>query len=93
MADGSEAGAGRKRPSPRRRRARAPTTPDPIEIAMEAADNPTLSEPVRTLLGNQNRLVLWQIVSERAGIADKRASFVLKALTGLAGPPWPRPWG
>ncbi len=66
--------------SKRRRRAEpAPTTPDPIEIAMEAeARDNSPGSPARTLLVNQNRLVRWQIASERAGVA-------LKVLTGLAG--------
>ena len=57
----------------------APTTADPIEIAMEAeAADASADSPARTLLVNQNRLVLWQIASERAG-------FGLKVLTALAG--------
>ncbi|WP_411287959.1 hypothetical protein, partial [Phenylobacterium sp.] len=62
------------------RRARyAPTTPDPIEIAMEAERGDARPDsPARTLLVNQNRLVGWQIASERAGVA-------LKVLTGVVG--------
>ena len=56
----------------------APTTADPIEIAMEAEAGDTASDsPARRLLVNQNRLVLWQIASERA-------AFALKALIGVA---------
>ena len=59
----------------------APTTPDPIEIAMEAeAGDAALDSPARTLLVNQNRLVGWQIASERAGFALK----VLTILVGLS---------
>jgi tetratricopeptide (TPR) repeat protein len=74
-------------PKPRRsRRGPAPTTPDPIEIAMEAEAGDTAPDsPARTLLINQNRLIIadlhhrgWQIASERAG-------FALKVLTGVAG--------
>ena len=62
-----------------RKAASAPTTPDPIEIAMEAeAGDASPDSPARTLLVNQNRLVLWQIASERAG-------FALKVLTAGAG--------
>src|SRR5436190_6530250 len=65
---------------PRRPRGeRAPTTPDPIEIAMEAEVHDTAADsPARTLLINQNRLVGWQIAGERAGLA-------LKLLTASAG--------
>ena len=57
----------------------APTTPDPIEIAMEAEVGDTSPDsPARTLLLNQNRLVIVQIASERTGL-------LLKRLTGLAG--------
>ncbi|WP_125469906.1 hypothetical protein [Caulobacter vibrioides] len=66
----------RTRKSPR---APAPTTPDPIEIAMEAKASGR--DPVGSaeqLLLSQNRLIGWQIASERAG-------FALKVLTGLAG--------
>ncbi len=58
-----------KAPPSRRRRA-APTTPDPIELAMEAAP-PDVAERV---LERHAQLIGWQIASERAG-------FVLKALT------------
>lgn len=68
--------------TPRRRRAKAepaPTTPDPVEIAMEAeAAGAVPGGIARELLANQNRLVGWQIASERAG-------FALKVLTGLVG--------
>ncbi len=57
----------------------APTTPDPVEMAMAAeAHDRSPDSPARTLLVNQNRLVLWQIAGERAG-------FALKVLTALAG--------
>ena len=68
-----------RKPASRRKAEPAPTTPDPIEIAMEAeASDTSPDSPARTLLVNQNRLVVWQIASERAGVA-------LKVLTGLAG--------
>ncbi len=57
----------------------APTTPDAVEIAMEAEAKDTAPDsPARRLLVDQGRLIRWQIASERAG-------FALKALTGLAG--------
>lgn len=57
----------------------APTTPDPLEIAMAAEASGKAPEGVAwRLLFNQNRLVLWEI-------ADRRAAFALKILTGLAG--------
>nr|QQZ49170.1 hypothetical protein JKL49_18805 [Phenylobacterium glaciei] len=75
--------------APRRRRVKAepaPTTPDPIEIAMEAEAAGVAPRGIaHELLANQNRLVqadlthrVWQIASERAG-------FALKVLTGVAG--------
>lgn len=70
--------------APRRRRAKveaAPTTPDPIEIAMEAeARDRRPDSPARTLLVNQNRLVRRQIASEDLSIALK----LLTAAAGLA---------
>jgi tetratricopeptide (TPR) repeat protein len=69
----------------------APTTPDPIEIAMEAeAHDRSADSPARTLLKNQNRLVLWQIASERAGFALKVMIGVacLAAAAALAGMAW-----
>ena len=57
----------------------APTTPDPIEIAMEAEAEGRSPEGVAyRVLEKQERLIGWQIASERAG-------FALKVLTGLAG--------
>ncbi|WP_397418736.1 hypothetical protein [Phenylobacterium sp.] len=68
--------------TPRRRRAKAepaPTTPDPIEIAMEAAASGAVPEGVaHEVLRKQSALIGWQIASERAG-------FALKVLTGAAG--------
>lgn len=58
---------------------RGPTTDDPIELAMEAAaDGREPDGPVRTLLENQNRLIGWQIATERA-------AFALKVLTASVG--------
>jgi hypothetical protein len=57
----------------------APTTPDPIEIAMEAeASGVAPSGVAARVLEKQERLIGWQIASERAG-------FGLKVLAGLAG--------
>src|SRR4051812_28880165 len=57
----------------------APTTPDPIEIAMEAEASGRAPSGVAVgLLQDQRRLVRWQIAGERAG-------FALKLLTGAAG--------
>jgi tetratricopeptide (TPR) repeat protein len=74
MADGTIA-ARRKRA----RKEHAPTTPDPIEIAMEAeAAGGAASGQASLLLEAQRRLIGWEI-------ADRRAAFSLKALTALAG--------
>jgi tetratricopeptide (TPR) repeat protein len=83
MADTTGKGA------PRRRRPKAepaPTTPDPIEIAMETeAKDASPDSPARRVLLKQELLIGadlklrgWQIASERAGYA-------LKLLTGAAG--------
>ena len=68
--------------APRRRRVKAeasPTTPDAIEIAMEAeAGDTSPDSPARRVLLKQEALIGWQIASERAG-------FALKVLTGLVG--------
>ncbi|MDO8912278.1 MAG: hypothetical protein Q8N10_03210 [Phenylobacterium sp.] len=63
----------------RSRKARPPTTPDPIEIAMEAEAEGRSPEGIAyRVLEKQERLIGWQIASERAG-------FALRVLTGLAG--------
>ncbi len=70
----------------RSRKARPPTTPDPIEIAMEAEAGDTAADsPAQRVLIKHEKLIEldmrhrgWQIASERAG-------FALKMLTGLAG--------
>ena len=66
---------------PRRRKARlrAPTTPDPVDIAMaaEASGRPAQGA-AHELLIEQRRLIRWQIASERFGVA-------LKALTIFVG--------
>ena len=81
MADGTTT-LRAKRP----RKARPPTTPDPIEIAMEAeavgqaphgVASQVLTEQLQ-LIRTQTKLGRWQIASERA-------SFALKVLTGVAG--------
>ena len=57
----------------------APTTPDPIEIAMEAdAHDASPDSPARRVLLKQERLIGWDIADRRMGVA-------LKVLTGLAG--------
>ena len=59
----------------------APTTPDPIEIAMEAEASGVAPEGIaHEVLRKQSALIGWQIASERAGFALK----VLTALAGLA---------
>ncbi len=59
-----------------KRRAKAPTTPDPIEIAMEAEASGSAPQGVAAgLLADQRRLIGWQI-------AGARAAFALRALAG-----------
>lgn len=61
------------------RRDAAPTTPDPVEIAMEAeATSQAPAGDATLLLRDQRKLIQWQIASERAG-------FGLKLLTAFAG--------
>ena len=68
--------------TPRRTRLKAepaPTTPDPIEIAMEAeASGETPRGVAHEVLRKQSELIGWEI-------ADRRAAFVLKLLTAIAG--------
>ena len=68
--------------APRRRRVKAeasPTTPDPIEIAMEAeAIGRPAAGPAHDLLVEHGRLTRLQIANERVGLG-------LKLLTGAAG--------
>lgn len=63
-----------------RRRDRAPTTPDPIEIAMEAeaCGDGDQDSPARRVLLKHEQLLGWQIMKERAG-------FGLRVLTGVVG--------
>jgi tetratricopeptide (TPR) repeat protein len=74
---------------PRRRksRARAPTTPDPIDIAMEAeASGRPATGAAHDLLIEQRRLIGWQIASERFGVALKAMTiFVGLGLVGILG--------
>src|SRR5690348_12467339 len=65
---------------PPRRRASAPTTPDPIEIAMEAVASGRADpgSPAHRVLLRHEQLIGWQIMKERAG-------FALRCLTGLVG--------
>ncbi len=72
-----------ERPKARKPRARAetpaPTTPDPVEIAMEAEATGVPPEGIaHEVLRRQSALIGWQIHNERMG-------FVLRALTGLVG--------
>jgi tetratricopeptide (TPR) repeat protein len=65
----------------RRRAAAEPTTPDPVEIALEAAASGVDPEPESAagrLLRQQERLIAWQVASERA-------AFTLRMLTIGAG--------
>ena len=68
--------------TPRRTRVKvapAPTTPDPIEIAMEAEASGKAPEGVaHEVLRKQSALIGWQIASERAVVA-------VRVLLGLAG--------
>jgi tetratricopeptide (TPR) repeat protein len=69
----TRAGARRARGAP------DPTTPDPIEIAMEAdAPGHKASGVATRVLEKQEKLIGWQIASEQAGAA-------IKLLTGVAG--------
>lgn len=87
--------AARKRAVRKAKAESAPTTPDPIEIAMEAeAHDSAPDSPARRVLLKQEGLIdeqvklahvqtalgRWQIASERAGVALK----ILTGLTGLA---------
>ena len=68
--------------APRQRRAKAeasPTTPDPIEIAMEAeASGRAPVGPAAEVLRRHGDLIAWQARNERIG-------FVLRLLTGFVG--------
>ena len=66
----------------------APTTPDPIEIAMEAeamAADMSPDSPARRVLIEQLQLIRTQTKLGRWQIASERAGFALKVLTGVAG--------
>jgi tetratricopeptide (TPR) repeat protein len=66
---------------PRVRRPAAPTSSDPIDIAMEAAASGAAADsPAQRLLVKQERLVGWQIGAARAAIAGR----LLVALGGMA---------
>jgi tetratricopeptide (TPR) repeat protein len=57
----------------------APTTPDPIEIAMEAEASGVSPQGVaHRVLARQEQLLGWQVANERAALA-------LRLVTGLAG--------
>lgn len=73
-------------PRKRTRRPSAPTTPDPIEIAMEAeAGDNSPDSPARRLLIDQGRLIQADLIHRRWQIASERAGFILKCLMGAAG--------
>jgi tetratricopeptide (TPR) repeat protein len=64
----------------------APTTPDPIEIAMEAEASGHLPEGVaHEVLRRQAALLDADLTHRRWQIAGERAGFALKVLTALAG--------
>lgn len=65
---------------PRRPRAAAPTTADPIELAMEAlaSGRAEPGSPAHRVLLRHEQLIGWQIMKERAG-------FALRCLTGVVG--------
>ena len=72
-----------KAPSRRKPTNPAPTTPDPIEIAMEAEASGDAPEGVaHEVLRKQGTLLSWQIASERAGLAF-RATLGLGLLAAL----------
>jgi tetratricopeptide (TPR) repeat protein len=82
MADGTTTAAPRRRA----RRAPAPTTPDPIEIAMEAeAAGVPPTGVAGALLADQRLLIAADLKHRSWQIASERAGFALKVLTGLAG--------
>jgi tetratricopeptide (TPR) repeat protein len=64
----------------------APTTPDPIEIAMEAeASGRAPAGQASALLADQRRLIAADLMHRRWQIASERAGFGLRVLTGIAG--------
>jgi tetratricopeptide (TPR) repeat protein len=68
--------------APRRgHRGKRPTSPDPVEIAMEAATPGEAS----LLLADHRRLIAADLQHRRWQIAAERAGYALKLLTGLAG--------
>jgi tetratricopeptide (TPR) repeat protein len=75
--------------TPRRTRAKAepaPTTPDPIEIAMEAeAKDASSDSPARRVLVEQLQLIRTQTQLGRWQIIRERAQFALQLLTAAAG--------
>ncbi len=76
-------------PKPGQRRARnerAPTTPDPIEIAMEAESSGTKPSGVAyEVLAKQSVLLDADLRHRRWQIASERAGYGLKVLIGLGG--------
>ena len=75
--------------APRRRRVMAepaPTTPDPIEIAMEAeAGDRSADSPAQRVLLKHEKLIEADLKHRRWQIASERAGFAVKVLTSLAG--------
>ena len=74
------------RRAPRRKREPAPTTPDPVEIALEAeASGRAPGAAARTLIERQTALIDADLRHRGWQIANERASMALRVLTGLAG--------
>lgn len=74
------------RRAPRRKRERAPTTPDPVEIALEAeASGRAPGAAARTLIERQTALIDADLRHRGWQIANERASMALRVLTGVAG--------
>src|SRR5689334_16425964 len=79
MADGTSS-------TKRRARRAAPTTPDPVEIAMEAeAHDLSPASPAQRVLLKHEQLIEADIRHRRWQIASERVGFGLKLLTGAAG--------
>ena len=75
MAGATGQGARRRRPV---KAGPAPTTPDPIEIAMEAEAGDTAPDsPARRVLLGQERLIGADLTLRGWEIADRRAALVL----------------
>jgi tetratricopeptide (TPR) repeat protein len=63
-----------------------PDSFDPLEMALDAdRSDPAPDSPARTLLRNQNQLIMADLKHRRLQINSERAGLGLKVLTGLAG--------